>query len=502
VRWPGGVGVTGYRYPPELWTAVLTGAELVPIDAGSVYPTSISLTMLAAFIGFGLKPIEYYGAVGDGVTDDSQAVNRSLAQTGAAIFRSDKTYALGNITLSNTQSIIGNGASFVAVAGAAFIFQLTNYAAEVTGVYIANATNCSVAAVVFGSGFGCEFTESWIVNATSCIYLSGGAGNCASPIISNVWCSAYSGTGLFVGPNCSVGRFSNLYLDSNTNLAGNKPKAGAYGVQHITTGSTSAFGGHFYVNVTTINSEYGWIFTDATLTKLVNCIADGHANWGIQIGGASSYIDLLGQYIGTCGGGLRVLGTSLKISVVGLRTILTCYIPPWGVAGFFDFTTPYDLSVENTASVQIDGVSWAGDKRINSPPVGATMVIAGAATINFCSTAGIAAGSTVYFGSGSQQATEGGAVWAAPCAGVLIGFQAYTNYAPGAGQSFTWTLRQNAASISPTAVQSGAASFAASWQGGYNVNAGDQLSLQCVASAGTNASTLARGYVQFVPAVG
>jgi len=44
------VTLPGYTYPPEIWTAALTGAELVPLDAGSVYPTMISLTTLLLFI--------------------------------------------------------------------------------------------------------------------------------------------------------------------------------------------------------------------------------------------------------------------------------------------------------------------------------------------------------------------------------------------------------------------------------------------------------------------
>jgi hypothetical protein len=40
--------VTNYRYPPELWTGTLTGSELIPVDAGSVYPTQLTTAQLAA----------------------------------------------------------------------------------------------------------------------------------------------------------------------------------------------------------------------------------------------------------------------------------------------------------------------------------------------------------------------------------------------------------------------------------------------------------------------
>ena len=40
--------MTNYRYPPELWTAPLTGNELIPIDGGSVYPTQITVAALTS----------------------------------------------------------------------------------------------------------------------------------------------------------------------------------------------------------------------------------------------------------------------------------------------------------------------------------------------------------------------------------------------------------------------------------------------------------------------
>jgi hypothetical protein len=46
-----------YRYPPDIWTAPLTGAELVPIDGGSVFGTQIRLAALSQFFNLGPMPV-------------------------------------------------------------------------------------------------------------------------------------------------------------------------------------------------------------------------------------------------------------------------------------------------------------------------------------------------------------------------------------------------------------------------------------------------------------
>jgi hypothetical protein len=42
--------VATYRYPPELWTVPLTGAELISIDPGSVYPVQVTLSLIVSYI--------------------------------------------------------------------------------------------------------------------------------------------------------------------------------------------------------------------------------------------------------------------------------------------------------------------------------------------------------------------------------------------------------------------------------------------------------------------
>jgi hypothetical protein len=104
-----------YRYPPEIWTGTLTGNELVPVDAGSVFPTQMTVSALGVQIaslgGQMLTPQAFVATAGSG-SDDTAALNAWLAAGGgllpvpsAGFYKISGTLVIVN---ANTR-IIGQG---------------------------------------------------------------------------------------------------------------------------------------------------------------------------------------------------------------------------------------------------------------------------------------------------------------------------------------------------------------------------------------------------------
>lgn len=97
----------------------------------------------------------------------------------------------------------------------------------------------------------------------------------------------------------------------------------------------------------------------------------------------------------------------------------------------------------------------------------------------------VAAGSTVYFGTGMQSATETQVSFVCPVSGTLRNFYASADAAPGAAQTFTYTLRKGAADTALTSTTSGGAATASNdTTHSVSVTAGDLLAVKVVTSAG------------------
>lgn len=97
----------------------------------------------------------------------------------------------------------------------------------------------------------------------------------------------------------------------------------------------------------------------------------------------------------------------------------------------------------------------------------------------------IAAGTTNYLGVWASVTAESVFVTQlVPFAYTIRRLYIVTDVAPGAGQTFVFTLRKNAASQTLTATVADAATTANDTGNSFTGSAGDQISVQCVASAG------------------
>jgi len=482
-------------------TELLNGDGTVTAT-GSTSPRSLKARFSnAAFV-------EDFGAVGDGVTDDSAAFQAALTAKVTVHLDGSKQYVVKDVNLTNSRTIIGNGARVKAAAGASYIFKLRDYSPHIQDIYISECV-ASEAAIVFGGSRFASLNNIRIINSSAAAILfkanvltSDTLSSVGKPQLSNIHIEEFQSCGLDIRSNVFEINAVNVYIDSGTNATFDQPRAGTYGVKVVSTGSTVAYGGHLYVNVTTINSQWGWHFTDATLTKMDSCIADGHSSDGISINGNCNFFDIYDTFIGTCGRSINVSGTSINNAFSGIRSITVGVIPPWGAAPFFTYSAPfYDVGVNDTATVSIDTESWFGGIKALAATNNSINWVGGD-KFDLISTTTVAAASTVYFGPAGQFAQILNAVWVPSTACRVIGFFIATNDAAGAGESFTYTINVQGVDTAMTATSSGASSFGAETFTApvIDVAKNHSITLKLVTSAGATA-TNHRGYIVTVPVV-
>ena len=99
---------------------------------------------------------------------------------------------------------------------------------------------------------------------------------------------------------------------------------------------------------------------------------------------------------------------------------------------------------------------------------------------------GIAAGLTVYLSPRGAHATESSTAVVFPIASVLKRVRVVADGSPGAGKSFTYTLRVNGIDQAVTATMADAATTASDLTHSVTVAAGDTVSVKLVTSAGAS----------------
>jgi hypothetical protein len=421
---------------------------------------------------------EQVGAKGDGVSDDTNFVNLLIST------RPVYTYRFGGVVLSNAQVLDLNYAR--AVGFGLYLVRLTNFASVFSRCYISDASLASVA-VDFATSTVCRFTDSWIINSQTAIRFAPGVSYSARCILSNVLVDTYTGDGVNVGANTSEINAVNIYLDSGIDVINVYPKRGTNGWRQNTPLGAYANGGHLLCNVTTINCETGFYFTDSQLSCLVNCIADGTAGYGLKLDGACSEMDFQGLFVGTSQG-VYVGGSSSGVTFSGLKTILTGVRPPWSSnPNFFLLGAGpfYDVTVADTAVVKIDGDSWRGRKQV-SVASGASLNVTGGERIEYCSTGTVPAATTTYLADKGQQANENDALFRMPFDGYIFSLDAFSDGAPGAAQTFTYIVRAGGVATALSGVISGAGSFSVRAYPATAVFAtkGTAVSIQLATSAG------------------
>ena len=136
-------------------TLPLTGAELVP-----VVQSGVTKQTLAAAVGAGVVNVKAYGAKGDGVTDDTAAIQAAFSQTGRTVCIPAGTYVVSSTLTPTCAAIIGEGETTSVIRPTAAVTKAVSigavgypFALSSFGVNGTNTTNAT--GIFFGDTGSC-----------------------------------------------------------------------------------------------------------------------------------------------------------------------------------------------------------------------------------------------------------------------------------------------------------------------------------------------------------
>jgi hypothetical protein len=491
-----GSNITFTQAPPlgsqiEILTQQTT--VLGSTSANLVSYMSTGVGAVAQTVGGKLNQInsaQDFGAVGNGVADDSVALQNAVAAKRNVILASGTSYRAKNIALSNSQSIVGNNAIFTAAPSATNIFSLSNASPEISDIRINDNANSSAAAIAVKTSRYATITDVVMINTGSAIsFENNGATGCNLARLSNVDAEQITGVGVNIGSSVSEMRWVNGHLNGKINFVGGlgKPEVGSIGWRQHTPNVGLARGGHQLTSINCIGLDTGYSLHDAELTVFTSCIVDATSSYGVQMTGACSKVKFTDLFCAFTAG-IYVGGTSDDIQFNGLETYNIGNIPIWGQAGWYEIAGPYyDLTVANTASVVVR--DWTGSKRI-SVAATAKLVVDDGENYEGKSVGTVAAATTTYLGVQGQTATISDAQWRAPYDCYIIRLMPTAGTAPGVGQSFTYTALINGVATTFSSTISGT-SFGGvdNWSGTLiPVSKGAAINIELVTSAGAAAA--------------
>ena len=400
--------------------------------------------------------------------------------------------ALGDIVLSNAESVDGKNGRAITNVGSECLFKLKNYAPTVENLYISDNSNATKAAFLIDSSRFARISHIKMPNIGKGIAEIKNTTGTAIAIVQleDIQGEGCTGTAFSIGSSVSNINATNVGVLGQLDYVNGygKPRAGAVGWrQNTPVVNDIAVGGHQITNCKMESLEKGWWLTDAQLTLFTNIIADSCRDYGFILDGDCDHIDVWSLFVGTSRG-LYVGGTSRNIHIRNLTTIFTGVIPPWGSADFFTSSGPfYDVTVAGTAKVTIDGNSWRGSKQVSVAPT-AELTVTGGITKSF-RTKVTNTGSFFVDLFGNQKTLESDCFYRVPNSGVLFFARSDSNYAPGSGQSYTITLRIDTVSTGLVTSITGSANSFSKMYKAIPVREGQVVSVQLDVSSSANIGT-------------
>jgi hypothetical protein len=500
---------SGFGYP--------IGTPAATVDNGVLFWTGELWSIDPPNFGIANNVLSF-GADPTGVVDSSYAFQEALNSSTYVYVpppNPGRQYIISNVIIPGGVTLFAYGAYFQDKVGAEWMFKLTGYSSRLLGAYISTALNCSQAVIIVDGGTVTEMNGVRIYNCINGYKVQAALGTTDHTQMTNCYCDTFTGIGFFQGQNCSELRAVNCYMDAGlvAGTGGLIPRAGTTGWAIDSSGSTVAFGGNYLTQCQASNSQDGFYLNNTTLAAFTQCTSDNNSGRGFAFDGTTNICEMTGCYTGPAAVGLWAGGTVTQIWATGLTTIDNGTIPGGygsnfftsaesGYNGYTPSGTYYDVQVTGTADIAVDAASWMasqGTAHVYNVASGANLGLTGALQKDFTS-AGTIGAATAYIGPAGQQATDGENSWVAPYNCVIQQFHAQVNAAPGAGQSFTYTLNVGGVSSALTGTISGASQFSLDVVNGSQVALakGTYFTLKVVGSGGA-ANAYHNGYLLILP---
>jgi hypothetical protein len=497
----------------QLRDAIRLLAAGAAVDGAGSYPAgSVGARLLAlnaALAAATLKAGQHHTAQDDGgdatgATVATNALNDSFAETHVVYGVPDSLFTFADVTLSHNQTYRGEDTRVTAAAGTN-LFKLNGTNAAIRDLYVADATALSGAVIRVDQGRG------QVIDGVNCpnvgagfIDLQPASGSAAITRITNVIGEGITGFGLRIRSSVNDGQGDIKYLAGKIDyvLGLGKPRSGSIGWDQSTpVVGGLAVGGHQKGKVTLIGLNTGARISYGQYLRYSDWIIDSCSGYALEVDNGSTDVEFGKLFVGTSGG-IKVSGASV-VAIDQLTTRNNGTVPPWGQAGFYDNTGQiYDVTVLDTSELTVRG--WRGDKRVS---------VASTAKLNVeggqwerCRSRSIVAANvsgtpvSYFLGPNGVEANEADATVRIHQDGWLFVVVPFSTGAPGAGESFTYTVRVSGADKT-AAVISGAASFGAgsrSYAFNVPVLAGSDACVKLTLSGGAGASRHDCA-VQFLP---
>lgn len=432
-----------------------------------------------------------FGADETGATASSSNFATAISALQVIEATPGAAYKIKDVVLTHNQGLIGNLARFTADTGGTHMLRMSGFNTEVTDIYLSGGTDLSGAVVFMGEGLGQSLEDATMVNVgAGAVKLAPASGSCATAYLTNVLAYGITGYGVEIGSSVNDGQFDHVYLSGQLDyvLSLGRPRSGTIGWwQHTPVVGGLAVGGHTVSGLTCINFAEGMHLTDAEYSKFNSCTLDSCRSYGLIVDGASYRINFEDLFVGTTRG-IRVSG-SAQVNFDGLTTVLNGVVPPWGQIPFYDASAPfYDITVQDTAQVWINGDAWSGDKRVFVDPT-AKLTVSGGQWMPFRSGGTVSGGTTTFLKPDGVTAVEQDATFRVEKDGWLFVGQANQTAAPGAGKFTTYNIRLSG-SLALAVVVGNLATGNTSWAYGVPVLKGQEVSVQVVHDIGAASAKL------------
>lgn len=439
--------------------------------------------------------VKDYGAVGDGITDDSNAFIKALADNWT-VSCPDGIYLIKNVTINTNNTIIGNGAVFRAAPNADYIFQLTGFKPTLKNCYFDDQLNNLIqnltvngCVVVYDATYpsvkNCQF-----VNMSTGLLLGVSSNTTVSQTtkgsFSDLVFDTISNRGIYVGQNVNTCTFYGIRMYVGVEFPDNRPKRNCIGLQINSQGSLNTFGGHILDKIDVEQADHGFQFSSAQLTQVSNCFADSLSGTGFQVTGNSSDIKFSNCLAGSCLNGFEICDASHGIIIDSANTKYNGVVPPWwvGPKPFYNTGTVYDIAIRNSAKCTVG--TWFGDKKV---------YLDNTATINFESTTQIYSASssnippntTQFFGPVGSNVSEFG--WVMPSDGVITKLMVQSSSEAGIGNGFTYTTRINSVDSAQVVYITGINSYQGTSNTPVIIKAGQYVSVKINTSQNATSTT-------------